>query len=112
MSGAVIRSARLMEQPFYQPWPYRGRCCALEVEDSIRGWDRRMRGKEESTSSRGPSLLKRDGLVAGEKQRGCSWEEAAGEGEAIWASGRGIEAGEKRRLGCPRSSPSGCTCNK
>ena len=29
----------------------------------------------------------------------------------VLASECGMEAGEKRRLGCPRSSPSGCTCN-
>ena len=70
----------------------------------------RPQGKAPKRSGLGAAGLKRDGM-AGENQRGCSWEEAAGEGESVLASGRGMEAGEKRRLGCPRSSPSVCTCN-
>jgi hypothetical protein len=38
----------------------------------------------------------------------CSWEEAAGE---VQEGGRGREAGEKRRPGCPRSLSSVCTCH-
>ena len=68
----------------------------------------RLQGKAPKRSGLGAAGLKRDGM-AGENQRGCSWEEAAGEGESVLASG--MEAGEKRRLGCPRSSPSVCTCN-
>ena len=70
----------------------------------------RLQGKAPKRSGLGAAGLKRDGMAGG-NQRGCSWEEAAREGEAVWASGRGMEAGEKRRLGCPRSSPSGWTCN-
>ena len=79
--------------------------------NSARTWWRRERDSgrrvRPKCSGLGVAGLKRDELVAGEKQRGCSWEEAVREGEAVWASG--MEAGEKRQLGCPRSS--GCTCN-
>ena len=67
----------------------------------------RLQGKALRRSGLGAAGLKRDGM-AGENQRGCSWEEAAGEGES---SGRGMEAGEKRLLGCPRSPPFVCICN-
>jgi hypothetical protein len=66
------------------------------------------RGKGPRCSGLEAAGLKRDGLVAEGSQVDCSWEEAAG---AVWERGRGREAGEKRRPGCPRSLPSVCTCN-
>ena len=70
--------------------------------NSARTWWRRERDSgrrvKPKCSGLGVAGLKRDELVAGENQRGCSWEEATGEGESVLASGRGMEAGGKRGL--------------
>ena len=72
--GATILSAVALSRMMLHFWKWR-----TPYEDGAEGCE----GEGGVNFFARSFSLKRDGLVAGENQRGCSWEEAAGEGEVV-----------------------------